>query len=119
MKPIGVLPGGSFALGIPSSDSVNRAVFSAAGSTAREITVPTTLGASAVFFSADCNFTAAYSTATGTNTAVYGSSAVDNGIAHELNPTVRQWPKGSIAFISVISPTSGIVTAAFYNQGST
>lgn len=119
MKPIGVLPGGSFALGIPSSDSVNRAVFSTAGSTAREITVPTTLGASAVFFSADCNFTAAYSTASGALAAVYGSTTVNDGIAHELNPTVRQWPKGQIAVISVISPSSGIVTAAFYNQGST
>jgi hypothetical protein len=117
MRPIGVRQNGSFALNAPATDSVNRAVFSSAGSTAKAIPVPSQAGY--VFFSADCNFTAAYSTAAASQTAVYGSTNSTDGTAHELNPSVRFIGKGRYSEISVISPTSGIVTAAFANNGST
>lgn len=116
MKSISVMKDGSFALGSP--DYVNGIQFSSAGSTAHAITVPTTLGATHVFLSADCNFTARYNSTAGGTAAVYGSTITD-GSACELNPTVRYLSKGAIAEISVISPTSGIVTASFYNSGST
>lgn len=117
MKNPGILPDGTYALGYP--DYVNRAVFSTAGSTARGIPVPTSLGSHIGFFSADCNFTVRYNSTVGAGNAVYGASAASSGEAHELNPTVRCWPKGSIGELSVISPTSGIVTVSFYNPGST
>lgn len=117
MKNPGVFPGGTFALTNP--DYVNRAVFSTAGSTARGIPIPTSLGACLGVFSADCNFVACYNSTVGAGTAVYGTTAASTGEAHELNPTSRFWPKGSIGEISVISPTSGIVTLALFNSGST
>ena len=116
MKAISVMKDGSFALAAP--DYVNSCQFSTAASTARAISVPSSLGATHVFLSADCNFSARYNSTSGGTAAVYGSTFND-GTACELNPTVRYLTKGGVAEISVISPTSGIVTASFFNSGST
>lgn len=113
MKAIGITREGAFALNSP--DHVNRVVFSTAGSTAREMVVPSE--ASHVFFSGDCNFTVLYSTASPPNVAAtYGATDASSGQAAELNPTVRFLGKGTYPAMSVISPSSGVVTAAFFKS---
>lgn len=118
MKGISVMKGdGSFALACP--DYVNTAVFSTAGSTARDILISSQ--ATHVFLSGDCNFVARYNNAPSSTPAAYPSSSLgtSDGSACELNPTVRYVSKGQIGAISVISPTSGVVTCAQFNSGST
>lgn len=118
MKPIQVLDNdGSYALARP--DYVNSVFFTSAGSTAKDLIIPTSLGVTHVFFGADCNFSAQYRASAGTTApAVYGSTTTD-GSAAEVNPTARFLGKNQIAAISVISPTSGYITASLYNSGST
>lgn len=92
--------------GLVPSEYVNSV--SLAASTAETIPVPA--DAMYVLFSATCNFYANYST----TATVPGD--VTNGSASELNPSQRRLSLGStrIAAISVISPTTCVITASFY-----
>lgn len=79
-----------------------------AASTAESITVPT--NATFVAFSANCDFYVSYDS----DTAVVPGADVDDGTSNELNPTVRYI--AGLSSLSVISPTTCVITAAFYRQ---
>lgn len=107
VTPLAVLPDKSFCLGFPYWTDAKVLV----ASTAQTLTVPA--GANHVFFSSNIDF---YSIATPTGkTAVVatvpGISTTD-GSACEMNPIGRYC--GNVATISLISASSGIVTASFY-----
>lgn len=87
---------------VPPSDCVLAK--SLAASTAEDITVPS--GAVGAVFSATADFYANYTT-----TATVPGDVTD-GSASELNPTTRDVT--GVTTISVISPTTAIVTVAFY-----
>lgn len=77
---------------------------SLAASTAESFTVPT--GAVRVIFSATCNF---YANPTTTATV---PGDVTNGSASMLNP--NGWGVRDVTTISVIAPTTCVITASFY-----
>lgn len=79
-----------------------------AASTAESITVPT--NATFVAFSATCNFYVSYDA----DTAVVPGADVNDGTSNELNPAVRYI--AGLTTLSVISPTTCVLTAAFYRQ---
>lgn len=77
---------------------------SLAASTAESTTVPT--GAKWIIFSATCNFYA-----NRTTTATVPGDTTD-GTASELNPSA--WWVGDVTTISVISPTTCVITFSAY-----
>lgn len=90
---------------LPPSDTVNARVLSAGS--AETIAVPD--GANVVVFSATEDFYAKYGASP---TAAAPSGDVTDGSASELNPVVRDIT--GVANISVVSPATCIITAAFY-----
>lgn len=79
-----------------------------AAAVAESITVPT--NAAFVVFSANCDFYVSYDS----DAAVVPGADVDDGTSNELNPHVRYI--GGLTTLSVISPTTCVLTAAFYRN---
>ena len=95
--------GGAYSSFLPEAPTYVNAK-SLAASTAESFTVPT--GAVRVIFSATCNF---YANPTTTATV---PGDVTNGSASMLNP--NGWGVRDVTTISVIAPTTCVITAAFY-----
>ena len=95
--------GGAYSSFLPEAPTYVNAK-SLAASVAESFTVPT--GAVRVIFSATCNF---YANPTTTATV---PGDVTNGSASMLNP--NGWGVRDVTTISVIAPTTCVVTAAFY-----
>lgn len=95
--------GGAYSSFLPEAPTYVNAR-SLAASTAESFTVPT--GATRVIFSATCNF---YANPTTTATV---PGDVTNGSASFLNP--NGWGVRDVTTISVIAPTTCVVTAAFF-----
>jgi hypothetical protein len=69
--------------------------------------IPVPEGAGVVLFSANCDFYVSWK-----GTAEVPASDVKDGTSNELNPSAR-YTSGKNMF-SIISPSAGIVTMAFY-----
>ena len=111
MRTAGVMPDDTFALRYP--DYVTSILLS---TSAQAIAVPSTLGATRAFFASEANFAVAYGSSVGAVTAAF-TTATSTGC--ELNPAVRSWAKGAIAELSIIGRSSGYMSIAFFNEGST
>ncbi len=103
--PIGVLHPTD---NLPFPRYVNHCVFAAASS-GHAYDVPA--GANFVSFSADCNFAVRY----GSTAAAYPSSDVTDGSGNEINATMRNIGSTlTTTGISLIAPSSGIVTLSWF-----
>ena len=111
MRNFGILPDRSNSLRYP--DHVTGVQLS---TEAQAVAVPSSLGAIQALFSAEVNFAVAYSTGSGTSVASFTTGA---STGSELNPAVRSWPKGGLTELSIIGRSSGFLSIAWFNNGST